>query len=334
MSAAPAAVSSMSSHGEDTPRPIVSRPSPADRIFRLVLRAAGIMVLAITGSILLFLILHSVAAFRDEGLKFFTISTTLPPNQYGVAALLPDTVLIAIIALLVALPAGLAAAIYISEYAPDALRRPLIAVIDLLAAVPSIVFALWGFLFLMPRILGTSSWISQHLSFIPCLSNPLANTQQNYVGSTFIAGLVVGMLVLPIITSLSRQVFSQAPQGEREAAYALGATRWGMVRTVVLPFGRAGIIGSAMLGLGRALGETIVVTFILVPNAAFTCHVFESGGNSITKEIATHVLDFGSTQLPFLFASGLVLFVMTLIINTLAAIVINRSRSGAATQAD
>lgn len=336
MSTAPAAVASVPSHGEDTPRPIASRPAPADRIFRLILRAAGIMVLVITGSILLFLVLRAVGAFGDEGFKFFTISTLQAPRLYGVAALLPDTVLIAIIALVVALPAGLAAAIYISEYAPSALRRPLIAVIDLLAAVPSIVFALWGFLFFMPRILGTASWLSRHLSLIPCAGNPLANTPQNagFVGSTFIAGVVVGMLVVPIITSLCRQVFSQAPQGEREAAYALGATRWGMVRTVVLPFGRAGIIGSAMLGLGRALGETIVVTFILVPNAGFTCHALESGGNSITKEIAMHVLDFGTTQLPYLFASGLVLFVMTLIINTLAAIVINRSRSGAATQAD
>lgn len=334
MSAAPAAVSSVPSHGEDTPRPIASRPATADRIFRIILRAGGIAVLVITGAILLFLVLRSVPAFREEGFKFFTTSALQAPGDFGIAALLPDTVLIAIIALLVGFPSGLAAAIYISEYAPEVLRRPLIAVIDLLAAVPSIVFALWGFLFLMPRLLGTSSWLAQHLSFIPFFKNPLGVTAQDFVGSTFSAGLVVGMLVLPIITSLCRQVFSQAPQGEREAAYALGATRWGMVRTVVLPFGRAGIVGSAMLGLGRALGETIVVTFMLVPNTAFSPHILESGGNSITREIAIHVLDFGTTQLPYLFAAGLVLFVMTLIINTLAAIVINRSRSGAATQAD
>ncbi len=334
MSAVPTSVSAVPTRREDTPRLITSRPSPADRIFRLVLRGAGIMVLVITGSILLFLILRSTAAFHAEGLKFFTTSTLLPPNQYGIAALLPDTIAIALIALAFALPAGLAAAIYISEYAPAGLRRPLIAVIDLLAAIPSIVFALWGFLYLMPKILGTSSWLTRHLGFIPCVNSSLPDTPQSYVGSTFIAGIVVGMLVLPIITSLSRQVFSQAPRGEREAAYALGATRWGMVRTVVLPFGRAGIIGSAMLGLGRALGETIVVTFILVPNSGFTCHVLETGGNSITKEIATHVLDFGTTGLPFLFASGLMLFIMTLVINSLAAIVISRSRSGAATAAD
>ncbi len=139
------------------------------------------------------------------------------------------------------------------------------------------------------------------------------------------------MMVMPIVISLSRQAFSQAPQGEREAAYALGATRWGMVRTVVLPFGRAGIIGSGMLGLGRALGETVAVSFILVPNTAFDPRILESGGNSITDEIATHIFDFGSNGLPYLFAAGLVLFAMTLVINSLAAIVISRSRSGAAT---
>jgi phosphate transport system permease protein len=333
MSAAPATTSALPAHAEDVPRTLHSRPVAADRLFRGLLRAAGISVLVITGSILLFLILESIPAFRAEGLSFFTTTNTLPPNEYGVAALLPYTVLIAVISLVVALPAGLAAAVYISEYAPAALKRPLISVIDLLAAVPSIVFGLWGFLFFMPKMLGNDSWLAQHFAAIPCAS-VTPNDEQSYVGSVFVAAIVVGMLVTPIVCSLSRQVFSQAPQGEREAAYALGSTRWGMVRTVVLPFGRAGVIGSAMLGLGRALGETIVVTFILVPTTGFSCHIFQSGGNTITDEIATHVFDFGSNGLPFLFASGLVLFVLTLIINTLAAIVISRSRSGSSTQAD
>ncbi len=333
MSAAPATTSAMPAHSEDVPRTLRSRPVPADRLFRGLLRAAGLAVLVITGSILLFLVLQSIPAFREEGFKFFTTTNTLPPDEYGVAALLPYTVLIAVISLVVALPAGLAAAIYISEYAPLALKRPLIAIIDLMAAIPSIVFGLWGFLYFMPKMLGNDSWLSHHFAFLPCASVK-PDELQSYVGSVFIAAIVVGMLVTPIVCSLSRQVFSQAPQGEREAAYALGSTRWGMVRTVVLPFGRAGVIGSAMLGLGRALGETIVVTFILVPITGFNCDVLQSGGNTITDEIATHVVDFGSNGQPFLFASGLVLFVMTLIINTLAAIVINRSRSGSSTQAD
>ncbi|HUC57865.1 MAG TPA: phosphate ABC transporter permease subunit PstC [Streptosporangiaceae bacterium] len=333
MSAAAATTSAMPAHAEDVPRQLHSKPVPADRLFRGLLRGAGIAVLAITGSILLFLVIEALPAFRDEGWRFLTQTNTLPPDEFGVGALLPYTVLVAVISLVVALPAGLAAAIYISEYAPPGLQRPLISVIDLLAAIPSIVFGLWGFLHFMPQMLGNDSWLSHHLSLLPCTSVQ-PDEPQSYVGSVFIAAIVVGMLVTPIICSLSRQVFSQAPQGEREAAYALGSTRWGMVRTVVLPFGRAGVIGSAMLGLGRALGETIVVTFILVPTTGFNCHILQSGGNTITDEVATHVVDFGTGGLPFLFAAGLVLFVMTLIINTLAAIVISRSRSGSSTQAD
>src|SRR5579863_9798537 len=166
MSAAPTGVVFMPTEGEDVPRVISARPSPGDLIFRVVLRGAGITVLLITGSILVFLIVQGWPAFRDEGLKFFTTSTLLyGSKQFGVAALLPDSIAIALIALIIAVPAGLAAALYISEYAPPGLRRPLIAVIDLLAAIPSIVFALWGFLYLMPRILGTDAWLSQHLGF-------------------------------------------------------------------------------------------------------------------------------------------------------------------------
>ena len=206
---------------------------------------------------------------------------------------------------------------------------------DLLAAIPSISFALWGFIYLMPRIIGTDTWLAHHLGFIPFLHFTKTYTPSEFVGSEFIGGLVVSMMVIPIIASLSRQVFSQAPQGEREAAYALGATRWGMVRTVVLPFGRAGVIGASMLGLGRALGETIAVSFILSPPTdTFSYHVLEGGGNSITALIANELPSYNGIGIDYLLATALTLFVLTLIINTLAAIVINRSRSGAATEAD
>src|SRR5262249_9514294 len=154
-------------------------------------------------------------------------------------------------------------ALFISEYAPPGLRRSLIAMIDLMASIPSIIVALFGFFFVMPRILGFEGWLAHHLGFIPVFTFTLDNSAGNYATSTFIAGVLVSLLAIPIVTSLSRQVFSQAPQGEREAAYALGSTRWGMIRTVVLPYGRAGVIGASMLALGRALGETIVVSFII-----------------------------------------------------------------------
>jgi phosphate transport system permease protein len=328
------AADALAPSAEDRPRTIVVRSGFGDRLFRGTLRGAGISVLVITAMILVFLIIRSEPAFRAEGLRFFTTSgVDYSGNQFGVAALLPDSVLIAVIALVIAVPAGLAAALYISEYAPVRLRKPLIAVIDLLAAIPSIAFALWGFIYLMPEIIGTDSWIARHLGFIPFFHFTRPYTPSNFVGSSFIAGVVVSMMVIPIITSLTRQVFSQAPQGEREAAYALGATRWGMVKTVVLPFGRAGIIGASMLGLGRALGETIAVSFILSPPTyLFDPHVIEGGGNSITAEVANNLLEFPPDGVSYLLAAALTLFVMTLIINSLAAIVINRSRSGAATQ--
>jgi phosphate transport system permease protein len=321
--------------GDDTPRTIVTRMSGTDRIFRAVLRGGGLAVLLITGMILIFLFLRSLSAFQRAGFGFFTTQSFFPEtsNQFGIAALLPDSVEIAVIALAIALPIGIAVALYISEYAPPAIRGPMIAVIDLMAAIPSIVFALWGLFFLMPRILGTDEWLAQHLGFIPVFHFTKANILSNFVGSPLIAGVTVSLMVIPIITSLSREVFSQAPQGEREGAYALGSTKWGMVRTVVLPFGRAGVIGAGMLGLGRALGETIAVTFLLTPPTYnFTIHIIEGGGNSITAEIANNYRQFDAKGVAALLACGLVLFVSTMIVNSLASVVISRSRSGASTQ--
>src|SRR5215469_1383471 len=310
---------------DDKPRPIVVRVSTGDLIFRSAMRAAGLLVLVITASILIFLVARSVPAFKSAGFGFFTTSQ-FNGYQFGIAAILPFSVLIAVIALVIAIPVGIAAALFISEYAPPGLRRALIAAIDLMAAVPSIVVAVFGLYFLMPRILGFDSWLAQHLGFIPVFRVTGPNSPVTYVQSTFIAGVVVSLLVIPIITSLSRQVFSQAPQGEREAAYALGATRWGMIRAVVLPFGRAGMIGASMLGLGRALGETIAYSF--------SPHVLQSGGNSVTYMIANYLLDAGYRERSALLAAAMVLFVMTLGINVVAAIVISRSRSGATAAAD
>ena len=322
---------------EDVPRRIVAKSSNSDKVFRGILRGAGLVVLLITVLILVFLILRSFSAIKRAGFGFFTTQNFFPEtsNQFGIAALLPDSALIAVIALLVAVPIGVATAIYISEYASHVLKRPLIAVIDLMAAIPSIIYALWGVFFLMPRILGFDEWLAHHLGFIPVFKFTRSDTIGNFVGAMFIASLVVSLMVIPIITSLSRQVFSLAPQSEREAAYALGSTRWGMIRIVVLPFGRAGIIGASMLGLGRALGETIAVTFILTPlTYTFSIHVLEGGGNSITAAIANFYTQYDAKGVAALLACGLVLFVGTLIVNSLASIVISRSRSGALTAAD
>jgi phosphate transport system permease protein len=316
----------------DVPRTIVSRASRSDVVFRSILRAAGLSSFVITGMILIFLIFRSTWAFKTDGLSFFTTQNWIVAGKsFGIGGVLPDTLVIAVIASLVGIPVSLATAIFISEYAPGRLRRALIAVIDLMAAIPSIIYGVWGRYFLMPRAIGVTSWLSRHLSWCPPLKTTIAYTSSTYVGSPLLAGLVVSLMCIPIITSLSREVFSQAPQGEREAAYALGSTRWGMVRTVVIPFGKGGAIGACMLGIGRALGETIVV--LLMVNAVFTFnwHVTQSGGNSIAALIAGRWSTAGSHEISALMAAGLTLFAITLTVNSLASLVINRSRSGAAT---
>jgi phosphate transport system permease protein len=322
----------------DTPRQITNRVSGGDKVFRVITRAAGAAVFVITGLILTFLLLRAWDAFKVMGFRFFTtrnftVASTFSSktNDFGVAALVPDGLIIAALALIVAIPVGVATGLYISEYAPYRLRRPLISVIDLMAAIPSIVYALWGLAFLMGRLTGLESWLARHLAFIPLLhvagsANALPSA---FTDSPFIVGMVVSLMVIPIITSLTREFFSQAPQAEREAAYGLGATRWGVVRTVVLPFGRAGVIGASLLGMGRALGDAVIISFlvsVLAPGA-INHVVVASGGNSIPLQILLHFTS-GPTWVAALMAAGLVLFGLTLIINVLGSLVTGRSRAG------
>lgn len=318
---------------DDQPRRISGRVSPGDRVFRGVMRACGVAVLVITAMILIFLFQHGLSAIRKAGLSFFTSQDFTPTQKhFGILSLLTNGIIIAAIALAIAIPVGIATGLYISEYAPRALRRPLISVIDLMAAIPSIVCALWGLYFLEPRTLGFITWLSRHLGFIPALRvnlpNGGPNLISNFSGSAFIIGVVVSALVVPIITSLTREIFSQAPQAEREGAYALGATRWGMVRMVVIPFGRSGMVGASMLGMGRALGDAIVITFLLTAVApTINGNFLESGANSIPFAII-RFHNSGPKWIAGLMAAGLVLFAITLVINVIGAWVNSRSRSG------
>jgi phosphate transport system permease protein len=317
---------------DDTPRLIVSPVSRGDAVFRGLLRAAGLSSFVITALILIFLLIRSSWAFRADGLSFFTKQNwVFVGNQFGIGGVLPGTLIIGVVASLIAVPIALATAIFISEYAPGRIQRGLIAVIDLMAAIPSIIYGIWGRYFLMPRVLGTMAWLHHHASWFPPFRITIGLDASTFVGSPMIAAMVVSLMAIPIITSLSREVFSQAPQGEREAAYALGSTRWGMVRTVVLPFGRGGAVGACMLGIGRALGETIAVLLIITPSFQLNWHILQSGGNSIAAMIAGQWQYASSNMLSALMAAGLVLFAITLAVNSLAAIIINRSRSGAAT---
>ncbi|MFJ9693813.1 phosphate ABC transporter permease subunit PstC [Kitasatospora sp. NPDC101183] len=317
----------------DVPRVVIVSSTPGDRVFRGVLRLAGLSVFAIMGLIAFFLVLRGVDALRATGWSFLTEQKwQTAAHRFGIGAVLPDGVLIAVIALVIAVPVALCTAIFISEYAPVRLRAVLISLVDLMAAIPSIIYGLWGLFFLQPHAVGFSRWLSNHLGdTIPFLKVRTGDIGTSYTSSTFIAGTVVSLMIIPIITSLSREVFSQAPQGEREGAYALGSTRWGMVRAVVLPFGKGGVIGAVMLGFGRAMGETIAVALIISPNFKAITHILENGANSISSLIALRFGESDKLSLSALMAAGLVLFAMTLLVNVLAGIVINRSRSGAAT---
>ncbi|WP_042455615.1 phosphate ABC transporter permease subunit PstC [Streptacidiphilus jiangxiensis] len=316
---------------EDRPRRIVAPVTPADRLFRSGLRAAGMSVFVIMGLVALFLLLRGLQALRVAGGSFFT-QTAWKPGSFGVASVLPDGVMIAVVALLIAVPVSLTTAVFISEYAPLWLRSFLISLVDLMAAIPSIVYGLWGLVFLQPNIVGLVRWMALHLGgFLPFLHVPEADIPSSYTSSTFIAGVVVSLMITPYITSLSREVMSQAPRGEREGAYALGSTRWGMVRSVVLPYSRGGIVGAVMIGFGRAMGETIAVALIISPNFSVTWHVLQNGANSIPSLIALRFGESDDLGLSALMAAGLVLFALTLGVNVLASTIISRSRTGAAT---
>jgi phosphate transport system permease protein len=279
----------------------------------------------------LFLVVRSSRAIRAEGIaKFLTTQQWLPSSgKFGIGAILFDTVVIAVVAIALAVPASIGAALFITEYAPRKLLRPLTSLIDLLAAVPSIIYGLWGLFFLEPRERNLSIWLTTHLGFIPVFKTA---GDGRFSGSAFIAGTVVALMVTPICTAVMREVFSQAPPGEREGALALGATRWGMIRTVVIPFGRGGIIGGTMLGLGRALGETIAVALLISPIFTRSTQILHQGANSIAALIALRVGEASPIAVSALMAAGLALFALTLAVNTAAAMVVARSRSGSATE--
>jgi phosphate transport system permease protein len=303
--------------------------SPADRIYRGVARSAGAVTLVVMLLIFLFLAVRSWPALRDARWEFLTESKWNPDgHQFGVFGLMVLTFEIAIVSLAIAVPVSIGAALYITEYAPRGIRSVLTSLIDLLAAVPSIVYGLWGRSFLEPHLVHTSKWLSQHLAFVPIFKV----TTGNLGGSTFIAGVVVALMVVPICTAVMRQVFSQAPPGEKEGALALGGTKWGMIRTVVLPFGRGGIIGGSMLGLGRALGETVAVALIISPVFDKTIHILQGGGNSVSATIVLRFFESSPFAQRALLAAGLALFVVTLLVNAAASAVVSRSRSGAATE--
>lgn len=296
---------------------------PGDRVFGGLSKGAGILVLVIMAAIAIFLIWRAVPSLTNNTGNFFTESQWLPdanPPRFGIAALVFGTLVSSAIAMALAVPIGIGIALFIVQYAPKPLASTLAFVTDLLAAVPSIIFGLWGLQVLLPQSQGLQIWMSDYLGWTVIFNN----TQDLYGKSLFLASLVLTIMILPTVAAVSREVILQVPHGHKEAALALGATRWEMVRMAVLPFAKPGMISAAMLGLGRALGETIAVALIL--SAAFTVnvHLTEPGGNSFAANIALKWNEAGSNGLSALIASGLVLFVMTLTVNMIARYIIAR----------
>ena len=321
-------------------RDLKARLSPTDLVFRAIARAGGSVVLIIMILVGSFLAYRASLALHVAGLSFLTTAAWNPDGGgFGIAAVMIGTFLIAGIAVLAAMPLALGAALYISEYSPRAIQRLLISVVDLMAAVPSIVYGLWGFFLLQWKLVSLARWISDWFYWIPLFQvNGVHRTdpappQTAFTSSSFAAGVVVGLMITPIAASIMREAFSQAPVGEREGAYALGATRWGMIRAVVLPFSKGAMIGGLMLGLGRALGETIAVTMIISAVYTIQPHVLQHDGSSISALIALHYTESTPIEISALMAAGLSLFAVTLVVNFIAAQIVARSRSGAQSEA-
>ena len=322
----------------DRPRELTQTRSVGDLTFRGISSAIGLFVLGLTGSIGLFLGYQGIPTFHRYGWSFLTENRWLPQQDVvGLSSVLVGTVEVAVVALLVGFPLALLTALYISEYAPARLKGALVALVDLMAAVPSIIYGLWGFFLLQPQAIHVSRWLAQHFGWIPIFHvdtdpNAASWAQTRFTASAFIAGLAVSMMVIPLACAVMRGVFAQAPLGEREAALALGSTRWGMIRAVVIPFGQGGIIGGTMLALGRALGETVAVLLIISPAFQIKVNIIEVGTETTSALIAGLFGEASQAQLSALLTAGFVLFLLTLVVNTVAAVFVNRSRSGATTE--
>ena len=276
-----------------------------------------ILIVVLVGA---FLLIKAVPSIANDQANFLTSTEFNIGNdtlRFGIAGLLYTTVLSSIVALIIAVPLSIGIALYITQYAPKRIAKPIAYAIDLLAAIPSIIYGVWGIRVLAPKLTGAQDV----LNHIPL---GLFANQNIATGNVFVAGIVLAIMILPIITAITRDVYDRTPKANKEAALALGATRWEMVRMAVLPYGRPGAISGSMLGLGRALGETIAVLLILSSVSNFSFSLF-SGGTTFATLIAGGQGEFGANPGPYI-AAGLVLFVLTFIVNAIARAIVARRK--------
>lgn len=300
-------------------RPAKSVRRLGDRVFSNASRIAGSLILVALAAVSIFLIVQSLPALIadpsliNDGNGFWTY---VIPLVFG-------TVWASALALVIALPLSIGIALYISHFAPRKLAQGLGYVVDLLAAVPSVVFGLWGITVLAPAMQPFYSWLVENLGWFPLFAGPVSGT-----GRTILTvAIVLAVMILPIITAISREVFLQTPKLHEEAALALGATRWEMIRVAVIPFGRPGVISATMLGLGRALGETMAVAMVLSPSVLISFALLQSQNpTTIAANIALNFPEAYGLGVNVLIATGLILFIITLIVNTIARVIINRRK--------
>ena len=295
----------------------------SDRIFNRAVLVAALTSLFILAGIAIFLGAQLVPVVQEQGIDFF-ITTEWDPgaNKFGILGMLYGSVMLAVIALIIAVPVSILLAIFVVFLAPARVAKIMTNFIDLMAAIPSIIIGLWAFYIFQPVGVQWAQLINQYLGWIPLFSV----TTDNFVGSPFIAGWVLAVMMIPIVTAVTREVLDRTPPELINAAESLGCSLWTMLRYVALPFGRGGLIGGVMLGLGRALGETVAVYFVL--KLVFDINLFrvlESGGGSIATMIVSKFGEAGPKELQVLLASGFVLFVGTLIVNVIANLVVSRS---------
>jgi phosphate transport system permease protein len=309
----------------------VVKHSRGDRLFRGLSEGSGVLIVALIAAIGLFLLMRAIPALSRNQVSFFTYrgnwnTSNAEALRFGVLDLLQVTTMVALFALILAMPISLGIAIFLAQYSPRRVTGPLGYVVELLAAVPSIIYGVWGLFVLAPRLRPVATWLNQHLGGVFLFAT--GNASVSGGGTIFTAGIVLAVMILPIITAVTREVFMKTPQGHIEAALALGATRWEVVKTAVLPFGRSGYISGAMLGLGRALGETIALLIILRgTQSAFGWSLFD-GGYTFASKIAATAYDFNNEYKAGAYiAAGLVLFLLTLLVNAMArAAVAGRGR--------
>jgi phosphate transport system permease protein len=299
-----------------------------DATFRELTRLAGLLVLGILVAITVFLVVKAIPAFHADRTSFWSTKGWQPDQTrptFGVLALAFGTALSSAMALVMAFPVALGTALFITQYAPRRIARGLGYLTDLLAAIPSVVYGLWGLYFLVPHMTAFQHFLASHLRFIPLLSDPTGATTV-LSRSLFAAAVVLAIMIIPIISAITREVVDQVDPTLKEAALAIGANRWEVIRTAVLPASRGGIAGAVILGLGRAIGETIAVALVLGTGYTTSLHVLVPGlHNTIAANIANQFGEAGPVGRAALVASGLVLFAMTLFVTLVARGIIHRA---------